>query len=95
MNGHKKIIAREGLIILAFIICALIVDFFIRVEMNSQWDPPYRYLADDYIDMYSTQSHWIFFILFMLCAVTRFTVWAIRTLKEEIRCFIKRVRNIL
>ena len=74
----KKIIAREGLVIIIFIICTLIVDFFIRtMNGDGYWE------SGKNIDIHTTKSHWIFFILFTLYAITRFIIWAVKTLREK------------
>ena len=83
----KKIIAREGLIVIGFILFAVIVDIVIRTTTMtsgfwSDGSPMTPRLGWENIPKYIQQSHLTFFVLFMIYAFTRFIIWAVRTLKK-------------
>ena len=82
----KKVIAREGLIVIGFIVCAVIVDIVIRTTTMtsgfwSDGSPMTPHLDYGKISEYIRQSHLTFFVLFMIYVFTRFIIWAMRTLR--------------
>lgn len=77
----KKIIAREGLIILGFILLALIIK-------NTTYKIIYDLIPDGYsleqkLNIADRRLNIAIYLPYCLCLLIRFILWAVRTLKQK------------